>query len=574
MYVRGSSEKSIGRDIAILTLLLSLALFANACGPGAGEAILDSDCKSEPGGACIARADGGALRWNLSKLTPGEEYMLVVQSRANTNRLDEYSHSIRLSTDRPSRSLSSSETERTMNLRSRSQLGPVSPSGRDQHIFSPVPGFQGQRNVGDIESFYVPAPADYFTVGTKNSSPFIAHSPEGDSFTGRDTNIQTFSVMPNFFELKFDQTTFQANSLTQLQQNATNYSFLQQLDTCLRQVMPAAFDYLGAPPYRVNANNPLKVVVTELSGVAGSATAGLFSERDLFVTEGGRTIADSNKGEVIAISRRSGAFVEEACATGPHEFQHLISFLYKVIAKLPADQRTNLDARKDSGARSEDLSINESNSHIFEEFSGVRQQVAYYIRNFILDPNGTPLALEAAAKDAILDYKARGLTTLIQYFAIKKAGGTLNPLDPVTKNYLVSRIKSPNIGFQNIADYFGMTEDEFMREFYMNFVQVLRGIKDASQFIPAPEVSASGVSRGIRILDAATNPRDFDLNEINIVHPLQVNIPLIDTTIGAAVQAKSVNFYRYIVPSANADKGSLNIQTDGAPFTAFVIPIR
>jgi hypothetical protein len=384
--------------------------------------------------------------------------------------------------------------------------------------------------------------------------------------------METFSFLNNAYELRYDLNLFQNRSKTI---SESDRNFLQNLDACLKKVMPATIDYLGLPAFSLNAKNPkigdsrVIVGITEFGGQNGSGTAGFISRKDLFETNGNLPLNDSNKGEYMAVSKRSD--YRNACTTVPHEFEHIINAISKMRMSLPEASRYDLAAFNASGIRGEDLGPDESFAHLFEEFSGEFSAVSLLVHDFLTHINGTPLAIEATLLDDALNKRSRGANVLLQYSNIRLADGTLDPTNSKTRDYVVSRIKSPKTGYQNLADYFHMTEEEMLKNFFVHLVRVARGIEPASEFIP-PLFERNGKTSGINIVSFATDPRDFIGNPPHL-HPLQIPLPLIGMASTVSVPAQSVTLRRYIVPASSRNGGAIDIATDGTGFTAWIVPL-
>lgn len=544
------------RSFRLIALAICLAAFLSACGQEKTPVQIESDCRSEPGGACTIESNGGPLHWNLSKLRPGQEYIVAFLSKAPITNFDRANFGIKLQTDRPSASPPVEELNRIANMRrssTRMNFTAIAPQEYDR--FDSV-------NRVDLQNV------------NSNVIDYVIHSPTDQNAILKRTKMGFFDGLPGIFELRLDLDDFRNPAISRPSYDA---NYLEKLNQCLKFVMPQVYSYLGAPPVSLNSKNPnigdrrTVIALTDLRSKDGSGSAGFFAQRDIFNREGERPIENSNRGEFITLSKQSD--YSNICSTAAHEFQHLINALYKLVMPLAPQARGDREASIAAGYQPEHSGIDEGLAHIFEEFSGERHSVPFFVNRFLTQVNGTPLPVALTGNDAELNKRSRGLNVLIQYYAIRLAGGRLNTSDAKTRDYLASRIKSPKIGFQNIADYFNQTESEFFRGFFVHLARVARGLEPASEFIPPMEGSV-GRSSGIHILDYGRSLSDF-ASDITTIHPAQIEIPLIGNITTASVPAQSVGLFRYIVPeSVRSQGGYLDLSTDGSAYTVYLIPLK
>src|SRR5690606_17283578 len=102
---------------------------------------------------------------------------------------------------------------------------------------------------------------------------------------------------------------------------------------------------------------------------------------------------------------------QRTCSTFVHEFQHLVNFDSKVFSKLSDSEKPDMREMEKANLREEHLGINEGLSHVLEVLSDQRQIVNEHIYNFLIDPNGTSLALETEWNSFTGNSRSRGLNT-------------------------------------------------------------------------------------------------------------------------------------------------------------------
>ncbi len=520
------------------------------------------------GETCSAQTNGGHIFWKTGELKSNEEYALIVMSDVEPEKLSDLYHNFTLQSTDLSAPLPSKEASDIKAVRA--QQGGPGASGYG-YMDESIGGPSGNLNyfTQNITDVYVPNPADYVTQKDGLYIPVYVQPPSGERLKGKKSTFQLFSSTSPFFEIIYDPAL--SNSAYQgLFQTSMN-----QFQTCLSQVIPKTIDLLGHP-LDTDGQSEIKIAVTNFSGVLGANTLGLFSTVDRFEKMNGQPLQDSNHSEILFVAPPSNASV--SCSTaGAHELQHLISFDRKVLSKIPANKRNDMSEINRRGLKPEFLGLNEGYSHLIEELSGETQEVGKHVYSFWTHPNLVSFDLHTSYSNNAGNTRSRGLNTLLLYYVLARAGGQLFLNDINTRQALTTLIGSPDIGYENISKYLGLTRAKLFEGFFGHMMLSLFNFSNAQTFIPAaqqgPNFQGSTVTRGLYIMDRAR-----PLTEIPYhwpyVHPYQFDLPTLSTSEFLNFPAGGVIFRRFNVPSTLTANSQVDLGAGGKKFSAYVVRIR
>lgn len=539
-------------------------LVACASEPKASSSAKVCDSLS-PGQACSIQSKGGDLLIKLSKFSPQEEYLIFVQSFAEVDPTKELRLRFRMSSNIASASPPASEIELKKKLdRNWSRMW----HQRDLNESIPLPhnSYSVSRSLDWPSDFYIPSLDDYKSVFNGDKLPFYVRTDDNPLLKGNRREFSLIERLPNLADILLDEG------------YASHQNFVEKFEAeipCLEEVLSDFYEVLGRPIDLKPTKSEIEILISHLESSAGK-TIGLFNKLDRFQTFRGKSIPDSNFGEIIYLSPQISQ--AKVCATVAHELQHLINFDAKVISRIPEDRRKALEAIEEFSLRSEHDGLNEAYSYLIEMLTGKYQNVfELAIQPAMRSPDGLTYALELSSATAESNLKSRGLNTLFLLHAFHRAGGTWNWKDPQTQNFLKSIILSPHIGFENIAYFFQETKMMLFENFYRSWALSLYDSRSAREFLPPEAWSSSEVPLGIRILD-----RDAPVDELELFpnshHPLQTDLKLLSRSHSWVLQAEGVSIFRLIVPetlnSHQKENLRLHIQGSQTPFGIFVVRVR
>ena len=521
------------------------------------------------GGSCAGSSSNGAVFWQLKDLKPQQEYLIAVMA----DRIPQSNTDIRMNFQMrnkfPSEPVDSYERDRIKSIQARQGSGGGDLSF-DEPIHPPRSNFQiFPENIGTDTDIYIPFPGDYHLRLDNKVLPLYVSSPTGTRRSGQTLQFSTYSPGSNLFSLLYPP------ALSESSSNGMNFqTFLQKLNSCTQQKLPQILNTLGSP-FDLDGKPQLNIVVTNFQGSIGARTLGMFSAIDRFEKDGDEPLIDSNYGEYVYLAPSSNP--STSCATMIHETQHQISYDRKVLAEIPASKRNDMRQKSKYDLLPEELGLDEGYSHIFEELSGESQRVSEHIYNFFIRSNLSSFSLETSFSDYIGNSRSRGLNTLFLYYVIKRAGGRLDYSDSVTIQTLTQLITNPKIGFPNIADHFGVTEQELMEGFFRGLLYSLFDSSAAANFLPALETSTNidgqQVSRGFKILDRNSSTEDLPYAPPS-VHPFQFTLNPLGPSDNFSVPAQGLVFYRYIVPSTISSDAEVEFNMGGREISAYVVRVR
>lgn len=548
------------RQINSRWLAYLLACCLISCSSRQEDKDLQTTCTPAVGEGCTIHSQKGDVFWDLSKIKEGEEYVIIFHSQANTEAFDEFQHSLFIQSSVASAPLSPQEKRfRDKIAEHLKEKNPTFSAPVDHSILPPRPSFQGPAlNVDPFRPFYIPEPNDYISRFAEKTVPFYLRSVSSQPLSGRTISFELFPQNSSSFHLYVNpQAGLSAETLT-------------RLSSCLSQIIPQTLAFLG-PLLDQDGDSAIKVLVSPFEGRMGGNTLGFFSSIDRFKTYGGSPLPDSNHGEIIYLS---SAFMNEpsrACSTTAHELQHLINFDAKVLSQLSSQERNDMKASEN--IRPEHLSLDEAYAHVAEELSEEEQKVSEHIYNFLTNPNQTSFALETAWDNLYSNSRTRGLATLFLYYVIRKSGGTLNANDPSTQNTLNKLIQSPRSGFQNVAQFLGMTEQKLLEDFFTKITLWI--FQRETTFVPSLEKSEQlNKTRGIELMNATAPLQEIPFRP-PIVHPYQINIPLLSRSENHSLPGQGIAFFRLIVPSEKPPKVHVILSTKGTiAFSAYLVRIK
>jgi hypothetical protein len=540
-------------------LLLSLfALVIVACGdPSLDREI---DCSSTAiGENCASEPLNGSLTVQLEGQQAYAEYIVFAQSLERARNLSSLNHSLRLRAEFSS-AQPDGQDQAAYEAVQRRQVSSTNPQGGiDDSIRPPV----GRMNIGEMP-VYVPHPGDYVTKSNNRSIPLYVHNPQATNLSGKQTRALEYQKVAGVFSLLHEN------------QISPTMNDFPRLTQCLQQEIPQVYSILGRP-ISVNGSPELKVLMTSFPGGQANRTAGLFSPVDRFLTHGGNPLADSNFDQIVYIGPTSDP--SRACSTSVHELIHLLAHDYKVLARLPADRRTDRKAALDAGLEGDDYGPEEAIAHVFEDLTGESSHVSAHLYNLWVNPSFATFSLEAAFDNYYSNARSRGLNLLLLYYVLKRAGAELNLNNAALRSTMKAIIQSPNKGYANWAQAIGISEDELMKDFFGQWAMSLYSESHAQAFMPAviEETDSLGrpARRGLEIMSRASDLSQIDFRP-PVVHPHQVRIPLMSGQETVQTPSGGIGIYRVIVPSSlrTGERMTLSITAEGKSFRAHLVRVR
>lgn len=547
-----------------LLALMWISLLLNGCGSQSGQqAAQEIDCHLKAKSSCVHQSEGESLRLQLDSFRENQEYIFVVWSKSE----------IKDGTYRKSlfqiRSAINSKSPHEDESRQRRKLLRQLPRDvtESQTINIPSPGFiRNQVNDG-FTDFYIPHVNDYQSSGTidqntetesAKSRSFYVRSSEDPRVSGSRADFQLVHEIPRQAEIFL---------------NEEHHHVLPNIvesSECIDQTLPSFLNFIGRPVF-VGNKPEINLLVSPILS-SSKDVIGAFNFTDLFSSIDGSPIPDSNFSETLYFSPKIKG--EKLCSTIVHEAQHLLSYLHKVLKHLPENQRHDYKFVELNELQREDMALDEGYSHAFEDIIVGAPHVFRHMARFLRNPTRTSFLLELADLSDLDNYKTRGLATLLIYHAIARAGGKLDPNDPVTFKLLKSLITQKSVGIENLARQFEEDEISFVAEFFRRLFVSLYYSSQQEKFIPmAKEIDSRW--RGLRFLDAEDEEFSFDQAEF---HPYLVDLPVLQRASRWTLGPESLAFTRFIVPDLNDrrlnDKKYLEFSSRSAPFILQVIRVR
>jgi len=526
-----------------------LAFAFLACQGNEWSGYLEKECQIPVGGSCSSHSFGGQMVWVLDPPPePGTEYLLFVVNNQPVKANQLAPSPVNFSLTRSSATSHSVEKNLEMQVSSVTESIPFVPP--PIHVTIPSPANITAPNF-NLSDYYVPNAADYtgFDAEVGETTHFHVRENSNVHLTGRDGQFTPIAVGPGL------------KAHVDVISNASVSTFSSGLD-CFSEKLDWIETALG--PLKTRGSNPdVNVLITPLQT---PGAIGMFNLLDRFETFKGQLIPDSNLGQNIYISPNiSGG---EFCSTSIHEYQHAYNYDQKVLRGI-----ASLDLNSVAGRQPEDSGPNEAYSHIFEELTGEYQRVFNHLLAVLRNPNQTPLNLDMAAGNQGFNTRTRGLNVLILYHALRLHEATLSGSDERTLSFLKALIDSENIGYKNIADHLQMSEAEFMESFFKSWGLALYYEHEAQNFIPAPE-STNGVSRGIQVLDRQSPASQIPPSQKPVFHPLQADIPFLNSGGNVNLRPSGIAVYRYITPEVSDPELRVSILTKKAPLFSVLVRVR
>lgn len=435
-------------------------------------------------------------------------------------------------------------------------------------------GYSAQ-NIGDDIDVYQPNPDDFVSHENGEISNFYQQSPDGSVLSGRVVASRVFDEVPSLLRFIVDRTLLASSA-----QEAAFRQYADHLKSCLSREISKTYDLIGTP-LDVDGKPELNIMIAAFSGQNARNTRGLFSERNRYKTLNGKPLPDSNFTEIIFQSPPDAGFsighASLSCSNDIHELQHLISYDRKVLSRIPASERTEMDAAIRRGLRGEESGINEGHSHFLEELTGEAQTVSSHQYNFWKNPNLSSLLIEPVYGDHFGQSRARGFTKFLIDYAVARRGGTRNWNDVATRAFLTESIQGPEIGMKNLADRLGTDPEQLVQDFLTHLTMALYSKGHAESFIPPVQSSLtlSGATslRGVEILDRAFSPSSIPYAPPQL-HPFQFQAPRLKRTLTAIMPARGVYFTRYTVPANISDSSKVKFSTNGERFSITLVRTR
>ncbi|TVQ79561.1 MAG: hypothetical protein EA369_04530 [Bradymonadales bacterium] len=545
------------------TWQLALVLFLSACSDAGFLAFQSENCQISVGQSCQASFRGGKFEWRLEgENLAGSEFYLVVFNNSELRHEDLSRDSFLVQSQPSSAPLHPEEARLTHRVRARS----VS-FASNHYLHFNLPGPANIFGPSFNTSFYIPDPQDYGSLDPNSGE-------RTNWFVRESNNIQTRGrklPMEPIYEVSGSLRAHLTGELLpeDIPSNAAARQTIinRYLDgvECAHQEIQWMKEVLGPLKPRGKTGIDLLIIPFEKPGVLG-----MFQHLDRFSHFRGQPLIDSNFAQTLYVSSalfRSQNFPrreQQFCSTSVHEYQHAYNFDRKVLEK-----RSSFDYRDMSGLRMESSGINEAKSHHYEELSERYQEVFKHRLSFLRNPMGTTLAHELAT-DNSNDFRSRGINILLLDFVHARNASRLRRDDTRTLNTLKGLIDSPEVGIRNIANHFNEREFEFLSQFFRSWILALHSLEGVRNFTP-PLEQEGGNTQGIHILDRFAAAEEIPFVVSPYFHPLEADIPLLQSSQTQNLRASGIAVYRFILPGHVSSEPRISVSTRGAPFLTQII---
>jgi hypothetical protein len=541
--------------LLLVFALLFLMGFLLACGKSSGAS---SACRAEIGQSCFQVISGGRSEVSLAGVKAGEEFILTVQSLEETpSEGSIFPLRFEIASD-PSEVLRPEEQEARRRLKQELFSKPEDPESSELPEAIDAAREVSSENIEDEmgeRSFFVPNFSQFENrTGGEPNLFFLREATDPNQPALQSRFLRAVQV-PRIFNLYFEPTQVAGPIL------------LERSKDCLEKVITEMRAVIGGP-LDLDNNPAIDILIASLPG-GGGQTIGRFNYLDRFAINNGRPIPENNpRKEILYLSSqllnspgRDGP--SRVCSTSAHELQHLINFDWKVLSQIPQNDRADLGSMQRYRLRKERPGLDEGLSHLVEELSGEDQKVYLRAISFLQYQSSGTFALEISRRPIGSNSKTRGANLALLYFALKKKNAQLRWNDPVTQQLLREWISSREVGYEKIGESLQLTKEELFAEFWSALDAALYDPQYAQEFLPAPESTSTGLTRGIRILSRDESFEAWMDRNPNEFHPLLAELPILGRSQRVQLYPESFSRFKFVAPSTPPSRPKNKIVVEG-----------
>lgn len=226
----------------------------------------------------------------------------------------------------------------------------------------------------------------------------------------------------------------------------------------------------------------------------------------------------------------------------------------------------------ESGAPAAQKETKNLHADVLAELAGTNNTASEHIFHFLTRPNKATFKTEDVADNPSELSRSQGLNALLVYHVMRRAGATLNATDSVAQKIL-SQMNRSSDTLKTMSEFLNVSTFELQQSFFTSFVKAMFFENKNGDFLP--ELESSGpFMRGIRLLNRTDSYERLPY-EPPVVHPYQIDLPLVPYEEKLTLPENGVSMYRFIAPRDIRSGGyTLTIESRELPLSIFVVRVK